>query len=133
MFGCTTSSWCSHRLCPATSFAYTSSSCAGSLKPTEQVTTGRLSASDIYVTTEVESTPPLRKAPNGTSLRRRILTASRRMLSNSSSSSRSDRASGGGHGTSQYWDIDIDSAVQIRMCPAGNFRTLLKIVIGLGT
>ena len=54
----------------------------------------------MVATTALESTPPLKKAPSGTSLRSRILTASVR--SSWKRSGASGRGSGSGKGSSQY-------------------------------
>ena len=83
--GVKTSSWWSVPKCSATRRACSDSSKLRSPKPIEKVLTAPAgSASTIIATTELESMPPLRNAPSGTSLTRRRRTASRKRLRNSS-------------------------------------------------
>ena len=69
--------------------------------------------SAIVATTVVESIPPLRKAPSGTSLLSWILTASDNCARIRSSSSWSSCFSGG-RGTSQYSWISTPLSEQVR-------------------
>src|ERR1700727_1690070 len=67
-------SWCEHENVLATKRARGSSLYSSSPKPIEQVVTASVANSFINATTQLESTPPLRKAPSGTSLNRCDLT-----------------------------------------------------------
>ena len=59
-------------------------------KPTEKVAMRPLVTSRMLATTALESTPPDRKTPSGTSLSRRSRTASRRWLRTSVAVSSTD-------------------------------------------
>jgi hypothetical protein len=85
----------------------------------------------MAATTRLESTPPLKKAPTGTSLRSRIFTASVRSSPKRSGTS-AGRRSPAGAGTSQYFRMVTLRGVQTREWPAGSFRTSLKIEAGEG-
>ena len=66
--GSSTRSWCSVPLSAATRRAWFNSVWLSSRKPTENVLTGCALRRDIVATTALESMPPLRNAPTGTSL-----------------------------------------------------------------
>src|SRR5438874_353903 len=76
--GSRTSSWCSVSNRCATARAYGRSSCERSApKPTEKVARRPTFSSRMQATITLESTPPLRKTPRGTSASSRARTASR--------------------------------------------------------
>ncbi len=67
----------------------------------EQVLTGSVLSSAIRATTALESTPPDKKAPNGTSETRRMRTASRRRSTSSACMSCIEVTGTGAKGMSQ--------------------------------
>ena len=77
--GPTSSSWCRVPKRRAAARAWSDSSNGRSAKPTESVSTGRARNRDIVATIALESTPPLRNAPTGTSLTRWRRTVSSRI------------------------------------------------------
>ena len=97
----TVSAWWAVRYNWATWAACADSSKALSLKAIEQVLTGWSLSPAIIATMALESTPPDRKAPSGTSATRRMRTASRRRSINSPWASRAVMPWCGLNGTSQ--------------------------------
>ena len=100
----------------AISRAASSSSYAGSSKPIENVFTGRDEASAISATTRLESTPPDRNAPSGTSLTRCERTASRSRASSISSASVSSTAAAssvGGRPERRHGRVPVAPAEQV--------------------
>jgi hypothetical protein len=65
-----------------------------SSKPIEKVRTGSAEASAMDATTELESIPPLKKAPNGTSAIMRIRTDSSNLSRNRAHASASEKPAG---------------------------------------
>ncbi len=76
--GVTTNSWCSAPMCCATILASGSSLKASSAKPMVKAFTGIDMWRAISAATTLESSPPLRNTPKGTSLSRRRRTESSR-------------------------------------------------------
>ena len=89
----------------------------------------------IMATTALESTPPERNAPSGTSAMSRNLTDSRRRLMSSSAASRSVIRANGANGTSQYSHRrrGRHALPQGERAPGGSLNTFLNIVRGSGT
>ena len=99
--GSRTSSWCSVPKAWATRRASPSSLKAASGNPIENVLTGAPERPAIVATTALESMPPLRNAPRGTSLTMCRRTASRRSARSSSTRESSLRPLSGSKATSQ--------------------------------
>src|ERR1700704_6092347 len=101
----------------------------------EQVTTGSADRPDIIATTALESTPPERNAPKGTSDIMRSFTDSRRRSINSSPASCSVGDAPVLNGTSQY-STGAGAGLprfKHRVHPGESFHTPLKMVRGSGT
>ena len=97
--------------------------------------TGSAESPDIIATTALESTPPERNAPKGTSDIRRSLTDSRKRSINSSPASCWVGAGPTLKGTSQY-STGVEAALprfRLSVCPGESLYTPLKIVRGSGT
>src|SRR3974390_2441833 len=96
--------------------------------------TGSAERPDIIATTALESTPPERNAPKGTSDIRRSLTDSRRRSISSSHASCSVGAAPVLNGTSQY-SIGADAGLprfRLKVGPGESLYTPLKMVRGSG-
>src|SRR5262249_42896490 len=119
----------------ATASAYADSLNARSPNEIEQVTTGSTEMPAIIATTPLESTPPDKNAPRGTSEIIRNSTDSRRRRISSSPASASVIGPAGLNGTSQYgtgsaWDAPrLTATVQ----PGASLSTPLNMVRGSGT
>src|SRR3569832_554294 len=100
---------------------------AGSPNEIEQVLTAPSDTSAIIATTALESTPPDRSAPSGTSEIRRIFTASRRRAITSSPAALSSLAGCGLNGMSQFSHGAGIAAPQrrVRVRAGGNLRALV--------
>src|SRR5205809_437904 len=101
------------------------SSYDGSSKPTLNVASGASSDSRINATTALESTPPLRKAPTGTSAIRWRRTAASSAAATSSGASTEGRSSGR-KSRSQYRCSVSDPRSSVSVCAAGSLRTSRK-------
>ena len=98
----------------------------------EKVLTGRGLRLAMVATTELESTPPLRKAPSGTSLTMCRRTDSFSRSRNSSTSSASLRRSSGAHSTSQYRETRTPRAEAVSTVPGSSFRTPCTMLSACG-
>ena len=107
------------------SLAYTVSSKAASPNAIEQVLTGSADRPAIIATTALESTPPDRNAPSGTSATRRMRTASRRR--SISSWVTSPVTGWGSSGKSQNWRGAGTGSPRrsVSVCPGGNLSAAL--------
>src|SRR5581483_3385940 len=105
-----------------------------SAKPIENVLTDPAgSSSDIAATTVLESIPPLRNAPSGTSLSSRRETALQMSRLSSSAYSVTEAGfSSGAYGRSQYCRIVDAPSFHVRTCARGTFRIPAKIERGAG-
>ena len=99
----------------------------------ENVLTGAELSSAISATTELESMPPLRNAPSGTSAISRRRTASLKRPANCSMASVSLRLLFAEKCTCQYGSTVIWPACQTRRWPGGSFFKLRYAVVGAGT
>src|SRR5438309_449017 len=99
----------------------------------ENVLTGEELSSAISATTELESMPPLRNAPSGTSAISRRRTASLKRLPNCSIASGSDRLAFWEKRTCQYGSTVKWPACHTRRWPGGSFFKLRYAVVGAGT
>ena len=102
-------------------------------KPIEKVRTGSSLASAMNDSTALESRPPERKQPRGTSLTSRRSTARRMSPSTSSAARSSVRGELRAVRRRHQRRISTPSRVGTIRCPAGSWRTSRNIVRGAGT
>ncbi len=93
----------------------------------ENVFTGRDEASAISPTTTLESTPPERNAPSGTSLIMCEVTASFSTARSASAASAADPVNVSSAPTAQYRFTSARPSLQRRKWPGGSLRTFLNI------
>src|SRR3990172_3034894 len=107
----------------------------GSPKDIEQVLTGSFDSPAIIATTALESTPPDKNAPSGTSEMSRTRTASRNRSINSAFASASLIGPVVANGKSQYSrGVGNGRPRSIRkVCAGGSLKTSRKAVRGSGT
>jgi len=101
----------------------------------EQVLTGSADSPAIMATTALESTPPDRKAPSGTSEIMRMRVDSRRRSISSTQASASDSRLSRQNLRSQYSrGAGMGAPRRMhRLWPGSSFRAALKMVRGSGT
>ena len=135
-FGPTRSSWWTVPYWAATCLAYgNSENSGGPSNPTEKVLNGSAPVRLISATTDAESSPPLRKAPTGTSLARWLFTASCNRPATAVRISASARLPSFQHvvGSCQYRRGSRPRSFTSSTVPGMSFRMPTKAVSGAGT